>query len=167
MPDPARNQVQSDILVFPDQPESQPLDEDNYPDIPYWHEESWVKHAEEQRERGQNPPKLGFLTDDCGEPVTESRIKMFMSTAKQAWNELYRLRLDPISWTKKTPRAASYLAYILKRNFDEFRYGEGDWKVERFAIVKFPDWCRDARDSGRLTRACKALLICSLLTHLV
>ncbi len=75
-----------------------------------------------------------------------------MSIAKQAWNELYRLRLDPRSWTKKTPKAASYLAYIMKTNFDEFRYCDGDWKVERFAIIKYPDWCRDARESGHLIR---------------
>ena len=87
-----------------------------------------------------------------------------MSIAKQAWNELYRLRLDPMSWTKKTPKAGTYLAYILKRNFDEFRFGDGDWKVERFAVVKYPDWCRDARDSGHLTRASQFSSSCFLLT---
>jgi hypothetical protein len=153
----APGQENSDSLIVPDQP--RPLDEEDYLDVLYWREDSWVKHTEEQRERGRVPPRLGFLTDDDGNPVTESRIKTFMSTAKQAWNELYRLRLDPSSWTKKTPKAASYLACILKKNFDEFRYCDGDWKVERFAIVKYPDWCRDARDSGRLTRTSKVLSI--------
>lgn len=156
MPDTAAsNQEKPDSLVVPNQP--RPLDEEDYPEVLYWCEESWVKHTEEERERGRNPPRLGFLTDDDGNPVTEARIKMFMSTAKQAWNELYRLRLDPSSWTKKTPKAASYLTYILKRNFDEFRYCDGDWKVERFAIVKYPDWCRDGRESGRLTRVSEVL----------
>jgi hypothetical protein len=149
-PDTAPNQEKSDSLVVPDPP--QPLDQEDYPDVYYWHEEDWVKYTERQRDRGQLPPRLGFLTDEDGSPVPESRIKTFMSTAKQAWNELYRLRLDPSSWTKKTPKAASYLAYIMKMSFDEFRYCDGDWKVERFAIIKYPDWCRDARESGRLTR---------------
>jgi hypothetical protein len=165
MPDTAPNEEKSDSLVVPDQ--LRPLDEDDYPEVLYWHEESWVKHTEEKRERGQNPSRLGFLTNDDGNPVTESRITAFMSAAKQAWNELYRLRLDPSSWTKKTPKAASYFTYILKRNFDEFRYCDGDWKVERFAIVKYPDWCRDARESGRLTRASKVPSICFLLTMFV
>jgi hypothetical protein len=159
---PSPKQENSDSLVVPDQP--QPLDEEDYPEVLYWQEELWAKHTEEQKERGQNPPRLGFLTDDDGNPVPESRIKFFMATAKQAWNELYRLRLDPVSWTKKTPKAASYLAYHLKKNFDEFRYCHGDWKVERFAIVKYPDWCRDSREPGRLTRASKIRFICFLLS---
>jgi hypothetical protein len=147
-----------------DQYEPQPLNEEDYPDILHWHEESWVKHTEEQRECGKTPARLRFLTNDSGNPVTESWIKMFVLTAKQAWNELYRLRLDPSSWTKKTPKAASYLVYILKKNYNEFCYCDGDWKVERFAIVKYPDWCRDARDSGHLTCASKVLSVCSLLS---
>jgi hypothetical protein len=139
-----------EALVIPDTPE--PLDEDDYPEVPYWHEEDWIKHSERQKDHGEVVSRLGFLTDSDGNLVTESRIKFFTSTAKQVWNELYRHRLDPSSWTKKTPKAASYLAHVLKTNFPEFRYCDGDWKVERFAVIKYPDWCRDARESGRLTR---------------
>ena len=89
MPDTAPDQEKAESLVVPNQP--RPLNEEDYPDVLFWHEESWVKHTEEQRECGQNTSRLGFLTDDNGNPVTESRIKIFMSTAKQAWNELYRL----------------------------------------------------------------------------
>ncbi|KAI0281565.1 hypothetical protein BC826DRAFT_1111260 [Russula brevipes] len=140
-----------EVLVVPDAPE--PLGEEEYPDVPYWYDEDWIKHSERQKICGDVVPRLGFLTDSDGSLVTESRIKIFTSTAKQAWNELYRYRLDPSSWTKKTPKAASYLAHVLKTSFPEFRYCDGDWKVERFAVIKYPDWCRDARESGRLTRA--------------
>jgi hypothetical protein len=137
-------------LVIPPAPEM--LDEDDYSNVPYWHESDWSNHCERQRDRGRSVPKLGFLTDDDGSPVVESRIKDFMSHAKQAWNELYRHRLDPASWTKKTPSAATFFAHMMKEKFSEFCYGAGNWKVERFAIIKYPDWCRDARESGRLTR---------------
>ncbi|KAI0284435.1 hypothetical protein BC826DRAFT_973388 [Russula brevipes] len=62
-------------------------------------------------------------------------------------------QISQISWTKKTPKAASYLAHVLKTNFPKFRYCDGDWKVERFGVIKYPDWCCDARDSRRLMRA--------------
>jgi hypothetical protein len=140
-----------EALVVPDAPD--PLDEDEYPDVPYWYDEGWIKHSEQQKDRGDAAPRLGFLTNSDGSQVTESRIKVFTSTAKQVWNELYRYRLDPSSWMKKTPKAASYFAHVLKTNFPEFCYCDGDWKVERFAVIKYPDWCRDARESGRLTRA--------------
>ena len=139
-----------DDLVIPKVPEH--LDEEDYPDVRYWRDEDWIKHSERQKDRGEVVPRLSFLTDEDGNPVAESQIKIFTSTAKQAWNELYRHRLDPTSWTKKTPKAASYLACVLKSSFAEFRYCDGDWKVERFAVIKYPDWCRDARESGRLTR---------------
>jgi len=42
--------------------------------------------------------------------------------------------------------------YVLKTNFAEFSYCDGDWKVERFAVIKYPDWCRDAREPEQLTR---------------
>jgi hypothetical protein len=147
---PAPSEGKPDALVIPNAPE--PLDEEDYPDVQYWHGEDWFKYTERQKDRGELVSRLSFLTDRDGNLMSESRIKAFTSTAKQAWNELYRHRLDPTSWTKKTPKAASYLAYVLKTNFAEFCYCDGDWKVERFAVIKYPDWCRDARESGRLTR---------------
>lgn len=147
----ASSQGKPDVLVIPKGPE--PLDQDDYPCVLYWRESDWATHCERQKDLGRTMPKLGFLTDDEGNPVAESRMKKFMSHAKHAWNELYRLRLDPASWTKKTPRAASYFSHIMKTDFPEFGYCEGDWKVERFAIIKYPDWCRDAHETGQLTRA--------------
>lgn len=47
----------------------------------------------------------------------------------------------------------------MKTRFDEFRYGDGDWKVERFAIIKYPNWCHDVREPGRLT--CMSGISCS------
>ena len=89
MPDTAPDQDKPDSLEVPDS--LPPLDQEDYPYVHHWHEEDWVKHTERQRDCGQVPPRLGFLTDEDGSPILESRIKAFMSIAKQAWNELYRL----------------------------------------------------------------------------
>ena len=129
------------------------LDESDYPQVSYWYESNWMENNERQKDCRKSVSKLGFLTDQNGNPVTESRIKEFTSQARQLWTELYRHRLDPTSWTKKTLTAASYFAHEMKGRFSEFRYCDGNWKVERFAIIKYPDWCRDGRDTGRLTRA--------------
>jgi len=148
--DPAPNQEKSDSLkVVLDQP--QPLEQENHPHVCYWCKGDWVKYAKQQHNHGQVPSRLGFLTDEDGSLVTESRIKTFMSAAKQAWNELYHIQLDPSLWMKKTLEAASYLTYIMKMAFNEFRYCNGDWKVKQFAIIKYPDWCHDVREPGHLT----------------
>jgi len=141
-----------DTLIIPDAPET--LQEDDYPDVPYWRDSDWVGHSERQKDRGEPISKLGFLTDKFGSVIVDSRIKEFTLHAKQLWNELYRHRLDPSSWTRKTPKAASFFEHEMKVKYPEFGYCDGGWKVERFAIIKYPDWCRDARESGRLTRAC-------------
>ena len=154
-----------DTLVIPEAPDA--LDEADYPDVPYWRDSDWINHSDRQQDRGKTVCKLGFLTDKTGCPVSESHTKEFMAHAKQAWNELYQHHLDPSSWMKKTPRVALFFAHKMKAKYPEFCYCNGNWKLERFAIIKYPDWCRDARESGRLTRACSlhtfALVISILL----
>ena len=144
-------------LAVPDAPDS--LDQEDYPHVPYWQEVDWIAHCERQKDLGRPTPKLGFLTDSDGSPLTDLRMKKLMSGAKRAWNELFLHRFDPVSWTKKTPRAASYFMLTMKTTFPEFCYCEGDWKTERFAIIKYPDWCRDSREPGQLTRALPIFLI--------
>jgi hypothetical protein len=141
-----------EAITIPDAQEA--LEEEDYPDVPYWQESDWTKHVERQKEHGRPFSKLGFLTGKDGSSITESRIKEFMSHAKQVWNELYHHRLDPPSWTKKTQTMGSSFEREMKEKFPEFCYGEGNWKAERFAIIKYPDWCRDTRESKRLTRMC-------------
>lgn len=101
-----------DTLIIPDVPK--PLDEDDYPNVLFWYEDDWIKHIEQQKDGGKVISRLGFLTDNDGNPMSESQIKIFKSTAKQVWNELYRHRLDPNSWTKKTPKAATYLCKCIE-----------------------------------------------------
>ena len=164
MPPPSESTARDgkvETLTIRDAPEA--LEEDDYPDVPYWHDTDWANYGERLKDRGKPIPKLGFLTDKGGAPVMEPHIKEFMSHAKQAWNELYRHRLDPLSWTKKTPSAASYFAHEMKSKFLEFCYCDSDWKVERFAIIKYPDWCRDVRVPGKLTRAPSSLVLFSIL----
>jgi hypothetical protein len=141
-----------DTLVIPVAPDA--LDKDDYPDVPYWIESDWTSYCERQRDRAKPISRLGFLTDEDGNALSESRVKEITSYAKQSWNELYRHRLDPISWTKKTQSTATFFSHMMKVDIPEFCLGDGNWKVERFAIIKYPDWCRDVRESGRLTRAC-------------
>lgn len=139
------------MLVVPDGPEV--LDQEDYLNVPYWQEADWTAHCERQKDCGKTMPKLSFLTNEDGTLLTDSRIKKFMASAKIAWNELYHHRLESTSWTKKTQQATSYFMQTMKLSFPEFCYCEEDWKIEWFAIIKYPDWCRDVWDPGRLTHA--------------
>ncbi|KAH8976806.1 hypothetical protein EDB86DRAFT_3110702, partial [Lactarius hatsudake] len=92
--------AEPETLEIADAPEM--VEEDDYPDIPYWHESDWADYCERQKDHGNSVPKLGFLTNKDGDPVVESCVREFTTYAKQSWNELYRHRLDPASWMKKT-----------------------------------------------------------------
>jgi len=37
-----------------------PLDEENYPDVQYWHNEDWIKHTEQQKDHGKSFQDLVF-----------------------------------------------------------------------------------------------------------
>jgi len=91
MANAAPNQEKPNSPDVPNPP--QLLDQNNYPGVCYWHKEDWIKYT--QHELDQAPPRLSFLTNKDGIPVTESQIRMFMSAAKQAWNKLYCLQLNP------------------------------------------------------------------------
>lgn len=151
--DPTPESPSAETLVVPYAPRV--LGRHEFPDVPFWDESEWTAHCERQKDLGNTPSKLGFLTDDKGIPLPDSKIKRLTSHAKLVWNELYRHRHDPTSWTKKTPTMALYFAHNMKHTFSEFSYCEGNWKVEQFAITKYPDWCRDSREKGHLTRACQ------------
>ncbi|KAF8274723.1 hypothetical protein EI94DRAFT_1794024 [Lactarius quietus] len=128
-----------DTLVIPDAPEA--LEEDNYPDVPYWRGLVWAQHSDQQKDCEKPVSKLGFLTDQDGCPVSKIRIKEFMSHTKQMWNELYCHCLDPSSWMRKTTTAAAFYAHEMRKKYEEFGYCDGNWKAEWFAIIKYPDWC--------------------------
>ena len=87
MADTAPNQDKPNSLDVPNPP--QPLDQNDYPGVCYWYEEDWIKYT--QHKLDQAPPRLLFLTNKDGIPVMESQIRIFISAAKQAWNELYHL----------------------------------------------------------------------------
>ena len=87
--DMAPNQDKTNSLDTPGP--LQPLNHVDYPYVLFWRDEDWVKYADDEHNHGEVPSRLGFLTDEDGSPVLESQIKTFMSTAKQAWNELYHL----------------------------------------------------------------------------
>ena len=48
--------------------------------------------------------------------------------------------------------ASEFFSNHMRIKFPEFQWCEGDWKVQTFATVRFPDWSQDVRKKGRLTR---------------
>lgn len=125
------------------------LDQREYPDVPFWQRTEWAKKEKESVSEVKN---FDFLTDELGEVVSSGRLKEMSETAKEAWIELYSNRMDPESWGKKGRLSADYFNSIMKNAFPEFCYCDGNWKTEMFATLKYPDWKKNCRRPGNLTR---------------
>jgi uncharacterized protein YneF (UPF0154 family) len=127
----------------------------------YWHEVDWILHGEKQWD-SDTDSKLDFLTDHNGQTLSEKHIEVIMDSARQTWTQLHSHLLDPKSW-KKAEEAKQYFNTVMKAEFPEFRYCEGDWKIEWFAAIKYPDWCRHTWDKGVRSQLYVTTPKCSLL----
>lgn len=135
-------------ITIPDSPP--PCSPKDFPDVTFWTRDAWNQFERRERAKGRTAPKLGFLTQPNGDPTSSSRISTMGKEAHEIWNTLYREREDPEVWGAKTKIASEYFSNSMRNKFPEFRWCEGDWKVEAFGTIRFPDWCRYTRSSGHL-----------------
>ncbi|KAG6895852.1 hypothetical protein C0992_012054 [Termitomyces sp. T32_za158] len=126
----------------------------NYPKVRFWMEVEWTEWVEKCRRKGEHIDKLGFLTDSDGAPLSKTRSKRISGVAKMNWNEMKQHSMHPSSWKKKTSKAQEFFKHQMMTEFPEFRLADNDWKLEQFAIVRYPDWIASLRKeevSDRLT----------------
>ncbi|KAF8154952.1 hypothetical protein B0H34DRAFT_860719 [Crassisporium funariophilum] len=134
-------------------PDSPPLyNEDDFEDVKFWTRREWSTFVDKQREKGISTPKLGFLCHEDGKVLSDARFAAIGKYAQEIWAELYRERQDPDTWKNKTETATTYFSNSMRHKFEEFRYCDNDWKVEAYATIRYPDFARYPRASGRLTR---------------
>ncbi|KAF8058215.1 hypothetical protein FPV67DRAFT_1676467 [Lyophyllum atratum] len=123
-------------------------DRDVVPEVPWYAEDEWVEYIEKQRKRGKGYDKLGFLVDEDGEVVSKSRLKEMSKAVKMLWNQLRANNppMHPPTWAKKTTKAKEYVFYHMLTDFPEFLLGDGHWKLERFATIRYPDWTTSIKE---------------------
>lgn len=123
-------------------------EKEDYEDVEFWTIGQWNEHKSAEPDCG----KLDFLTDDSGSKVGKGRLKEMSTEASILFNELYRHRHDPSTWSTRTAVASTFFSNTMRQKFPEFQWCEGDWKVHMFATVRYPSWVADNRDKGRLQR---------------
>ncbi|KAJ8694459.1 hypothetical protein PTI98_007124 [Pleurotus ostreatus] len=86
-----------------------------------------------------------------GRPVSDSQRSAFSQTVYGLFNELHSAGLDPPTWSKRQATAGEYVCQQLLKQHREFHYCEdGKYKASLYASIKFPDWNRDSRQTGKL-----------------
>ena len=146
---PAQDVASTKLVVPPSPPECDEIDFDG---VGFWTRGEWTQHQKNCEERGKDFKKLGFLTDGDGQALDDNWIDMMTKHARLLWNSLYKEREDPETWGVRSMFASTYFSNSMRIKFPEFRWCEGDWKVQNFATVRFSDWSQDVRKKGRLTR---------------
>lgn len=141
---------QSHSLVIPLSPPQEQASD--YPNVTFWKVEQWKTHQHQSKERNGRASRYGYLCDESGTPITDKRVKEMYASAVRCFNQLFFERLDPRTWSKKTHQAWQYFRASMCAEFIEFRLADGDWKLQEFATVRFPDWSRWHRESGGLAR---------------
>jgi hypothetical protein len=129
-----------------------PCDRVDFPAVPYWSKEAWSKHTRSEEDRGRDPGKFGFLTDEAGFPVSKDRVSAMMATARSLFVELYRARCDPETWRVVSESGAEYFNNKISAKFPEFLLCDDQWKCLSFATIQYPTWKRDHRGKGKITR---------------
>lgn len=136
-------------LIIPEAPI--PCDRSDFLDVGWWTRKDWVSFVEKQRVNGSGFRKLQFITDEDGTMVSNEWLAAISKEARLLWVSLYKKRQDPKQWGMKSKFASDYFSNSMRIKFEEFQWCEGDWKIEAFATIRYPDWI-SSRDGGTLTR---------------
>lgn len=148
---------------FPMPPSPDTCDKADYPDVKFWTLVEWQQY---QSKFGGK--KLDFLTNEDGETIGKNRLKEMSAEARILFNELYRHRKDPETWSARHVVAGAFVSNSMRQKFPEFRWCEGDWKVQAFATARYPNWAADSRGVGRLKRSrCYPSILVTILIFLI
>lgn len=128
-----------------------PIPHEECPEVRFYTLSDWEQYKKERLEAGEVYSKLAFLEDIRGRPVSESRRREMTRILHECFNELFAANADPPTWGKKRESAGEYTCQQLLKRCEEFRYcQDGRYKANLFASIKYPDWSRDSRSTGRL-----------------
>ena len=138
----------SDLTIPPSLEE---LDSNDYDDVAYWSHDDWKDFKKKAELRNRSYDKLDFICDEDGKPVDYARLGEITTYARELWVDLYTHRRDPQTWGVRGKEAREYFSNSMRARFSELRYCSGDWKVNEFAKVRYPDWSKDIRNGGKLS----------------
>ncbi|KAI0682954.1 hypothetical protein C8T65DRAFT_702898 [Cerioporus squamosus] len=119
------------------------------------------------RAKGKKEPthNFKFLTNAWGEVVSDSRVSEFRGTSRSYWNGLKKTKSAPRSWKNNNTTTIQDRYYRhMKEKYPEFLLADGNWKIELFAILTYPQWYRtrkaeiDGQDADSALQAQAPLL---------
>lgn len=126
------------------------LDEDEYPNVRFWHQDSFKEWYEKhgkggKTHRGELSKKLYFLESMDGQLLQTIRINNIRRVVKSIFTHIRQKLPSALvqKWGHADIELQSLLYAELSHQFDEFRYCEDNWKVRTFVSIWYGNWNRD------------------------
>lgn len=147
-----------------------PLCQDDYDEVKFWTEKAYDEYqkrndgdtdglATKKARRGHpsitddTDEKHPYLEDSTGKAVDRYRLNRISDKARKIFNSLKTANVAPSSWGRMGLDVYDYFKIEMVCAFEEFRFCEGSWKLERWASRAYASWMQGVRkrkDAGHL-----------------
>lgn len=139
-----------------------PLIKEDHPSICFWTRKEFDEFnarndgetdglASKKTRRGRpsndDEEKHPYLENEDGTPVDHYRLNMFGNKARRLFESMRSANVAPTSWAKMTSQVYEYFRTEMLSEFNEFRFCEGNWKLDLWATRTYGSWMQRIRKS--------------------
>lgn len=132
-----------------------PLIKENYPSICYWTRKEFdefitrndretdglaLKRTQRGRPSNDNEEKHPYLENKDGTSVDHYRLNMFGNKACRLFESMCAANIAPMSWAKMSSQVYEYFRTEMLSEFNEFRFCDGNWKLDLWATQTYGSW---------------------------
>jgi hypothetical protein len=139
-----------------------PLLKENHPSICYWTRKEFdefitrndgetdglaLKKTRRGRPSNDDEEKHPYLENEDGTPVDHYRLNMFGNKARRLFESMRAADVAPMSWAKMSSQVYEYFQIEMLSEFNEFRFCDGNWKLDLWATRTYGLWMQRIRKS--------------------
>ncbi|KAF8497708.1 hypothetical protein JB92DRAFT_3125604 [Gautieria morchelliformis] len=134
------------------------LNRSDYPNVPYWTRSDWDLRAnssvgmpeDDTNANNDSLPckSMAFITTRDGAPTTNAQARAIRKTERHVWSELVKTRTDPVSWAKAPIYTLDFYRDEMYKHHPDLQLCEGHWKADLLAILDYPSWHRNLKNSS-------------------
>lgn len=92
--------------------------------------------------------RYGYILQKDGSIINVARSKAIVGEARSAFHALKKEGLAPGKWGEVTTQARDFVFNTLESRFEELRYCDDHWKVQRLCTTVYSYWHADHGSTG-------------------
>jgi hypothetical protein len=104
-----------------------------------------LKKTRRGRPSNDDDEKHPYLENEDGTPVDHYQLNLFGNKARRLFESMRAANVAPTSWAKMTSQVYEYFRIEMLSEFKEFRYCDGNWKLDLWATRTYGSWMQRIR----------------------